>query len=527
MKEWIGYKRLAERYGIETVQPLPVESEIGPSRRTIHNDHVTREIYTAIMRPEDTLAAHLTFAIKHEGVHLEFLSRLFDQVPEAEIADWMNRERTGQYARRAGFLWEWLTGQELHGVKAVTGGNYVDAIDPDAYLTRTQPENNPRWRVRDNLPGDRHFCPTIRRTKAVTEAEHYDCAKQLDALQAEYGTDILMRSAVWLTVKESRASFQIEREDDKADRIQRFAAVMERRCGEHQNPLDRDTLTELQREVIGDKSTFSHFGLRKSPVFVGETTGFQEIVHYVAPHWDELDAMLRGMESFVERTKGASPIARAAVASFGFVYIHPLADGNGRIHRFLINDILRRDGAVPKPYILPVSATITHKPQDRARYDTMLELFSKPFMARYSGLYAFERPNREYDDNISSNFVFTGYDDALPAWRYIDLTQHVEYLAELIDNTIRLEMREEANLLRSWDNARTAIKEIIEGPNQDIDRIIRAIKGNGGTVSNKLAKEFTVLADAEIAARITETIAAAFETPSSPEANPQAGPELG
>jgi Uncharacterized conserved protein len=524
MKEWIGYKRLATRYGIEAVQPLPIESEIGPSRRRIHHDGVTREIYTAIMRPEDTLAAHLTFAIKHEGIHLEFLSRLFDQVPEAEIAAWMNSERTGQYARRVGFLWEWLKGRELRGVKAVTGGNYVDAIDPDTYLTRTQPENNPRWRVRDNLPGTRHFCPTIRRTKAVIDAEQYDCAKQLDALQAEYGTDILMRSAVWLTVKESRASFQIEREDNRADRIQRFAAVMERRCGEHQNPLDRETLTELQREVIGDKSTFSHFGLRRSPVFVGETSGFQEVVHYVAPHWEELDTMLRGMESFIERTKGTSPIARAAVASFGFVYIHPLADGNGRIHRFLINDILRRDGAVPKPYILPVSATITNKPQNRARYDTVLELFSKPLMARYSGLYAFG-PSREYEDKISSNFVFTGYDDALPAWRYLDLTHHVEYLAELIDSTLRLEMREEANLLRRWDNARTAIKEIIEGPNQDIDRIIRAIKGHGGNVSNKLAKEFPVLADAEITAKVTEAVAAAFEMPlQSPKDQDHASP---
>lgn len=513
MADWIGYKWLAARYGIDTVQAPPVTSEIGPSRRTIHNDHITREIYTANMRPEDTLAAHLTFAIKHEGVHLEFLSRLFARVPEMDIADWMNRERTGQYARRVGFLWEWLMGRELGGVEAVTGGNYVHAINPDTSLTRTQPENHPRWRVRNNLPGSRDFCPTIRRTQAVIEAEGYDCAKQLDALQAEYGTDILMRSAVWLTVKESRASFQIEREADKVDRIQRFAAVMERRCGELLSPLDREALTELQREIIGDKSTFSHFGLRKSPVFVGETSGFQEVVHYIAPNWDALDAMLRGMAMFIGHTQGASPIARAAAISFGFVYIHPLADGNGRIHRFLINDSLRRDGAVPKPYILPISATITHKPQDRARYDTVLEWFSRPFMARYSGCYAFKRPVRTYDDQISSNFMFTDYDDALHAWRYLDLTQHVEYLAELIDRTIRLEMREEARLLRAWDNARNAIKEIVEGPNQDIDRIIRAIKGNGGQISNKLAAAFPVLANAGVAASICACIAAAFEVP--------------
>lgn len=68
MADWIGYKWLAARYGIDTVQAPPVTSEIGPSRRTIHNDHITREIYTANMRPEDTLTAHLTFAIKKEIV---------------------------------------------------------------------------------------------------------------------------------------------------------------------------------------------------------------------------------------------------------------------------------------------------------------------------------------------------------------------------------------------------------------------------------------------------------------------------
>jgi Fic family protein len=53
------------------------------------------------------------------------------------------------------------------------------------------------------------------------------------------------------------------------------------------------------------------------------------------------------------------------VAAFGFVYIHPLADGNGRVHRFLVNDLLRRDGAVPEPMILPVSALIAGSAAER------------------------------------------------------------------------------------------------------------------------------------------------------------------
>ena len=510
MEEWIGYRWLAERYGVLAVQRPHIESHIGASRRTVLNKGITREIYTARMRPADSLPAHLTFALKHEGVHLEFLARLFGRVPETQIVSWVNSEPTGQYARRAGFLWEWLTGRELPGVSAVTGGNYVEAIAPENYLVSSTPTNNTRWRVRDNLPGTREFCPTVRRTPQVRAAEHYDCAAQLDALQTEYGADILMRSAVWLTAKESRASFLIEHEEDKKDRIRRFAAVMERRCGEFANPLDRQTLTELQREVIGDKSTLSEFGLRKSPVFVGETAGFQETVNYVAPHWTELDGLLEGLEAVIGRTNGASAIVRAAVISFGFVYIHPLADGNGRIHRFLINDILRRDGAVPRPFILPVSATITNSAPDRAQYDAMLESFSKRFMARYGQIHEFEQPVRKYEDGISSNFVFPAYDDALAAWRYIDLTGHVEYLARLIDKTIRLEMRNEAILLRSWDKARTAIKEIIEGPNLVIDRIIRSIQGNSGRISNKLAGEFPVLSDQSIANTILEAISAAF-----------------
>lgn len=519
MSEWIGYRWLAAVFNIQTVNALPTESLIGASRRTYQTAEMTREVYTAAMRPDATVSAHLTFALKHEGIHLEFLSRLFEVMPESEISTWVNSERTGQYARRAGFLWEWLKGRELQDVTAVTGGNYIDALNPEMYLVSTESRNNIRWRVRDNLPGTSEFCPVVRLTTLVTKAKTYDCAANIEALQLEYGADILMRSATWLTIKESRASFLIEHEEDKKDRVKRFAAVMERHCGELDNPLDRKALSDLQSEVLGNKTTFMRFGVRTSPVFIGGRSGYhEETVHYVAPPWGAIDGMLHGLESYLARTKGASSIARSAVASFGFVYIHPLADGNGRIHRFLINDVLRRDDAVPKPFILPISATITNKAQNRALYEATLELFSKPFMSRYSDDCVFRQDMDLYDDGIKSNFVFTAYQDAMPAWRYLDLTRHVEYLANLIDDTIRLEMRNEARLLRSWDKARNAVKDIVEGPDRDIDRIIRSIQGNNGQISNKLMSEFVVLTDKTIAEDIVMVINAAFSdnAPDSP-----------
>ena len=45
---------------------------------------------------------------------------------------------------------------------------------------------------------------------------------------------------------------------------------------------------------------------------------------------------------------GQSALIRRAVAYFNFVYIHPLADGNGQVYRFLINE----------PIILVISQAI-------------------------------------------------------------------------------------------------------------------------------------------------------------------------
>ena len=53
-----------------------------------------------------------------------------------------------------------------------------------------------------------------------------------------------MRSAVWMTLRESRSSFAIEGEADQADRIQRFADVLARRAGQG-SPSKNDTTAAI------------------------------------------------------------------------------------------------------------------------------------------------------------------------------------------------------------------------------------------------------------------------------------------
>jgi hypothetical protein len=502
-----GFTTLAKRYSLSLAQPLRVESVIGTTRVSREsNDHVENK-YPASYQPLDTFAGHFEFGLKYEDIHLEFFARLFAAVGPEPIEAWARQAPYGQYARRAGFLYEWLTGQQLN-VPDVTNGGYVDAVSSKRYLTRAEPLRVRRWRINNNLPGVPAFCPMVRRTDAVQQALQFDLDVALRELNQTFGADILMRTASWLTFKESRASFLIEKEADQADRIQRFAHVIARYCGHIQDPLSSDTLHILQTGILGHESL--GLGLRRSPVFVGQATLREDIVHYIAPPFEMLPQLLDGLTAFEVATRGAEPLARAAAIAFAFVYIHPMRDGNGRIHRFLINDTLIRDKAVPDGVILPVSATITSSLDFRARYDRTLEVFSRPFMQRYAASYRFGELVA-YEDGTSSNLVFDDYDDAQFAWRYPDLTEHVFYTAQVVAHTIRTEMADEARVLVIFQRAQERLKEVLEMPDQDANRIIRSLKENGWQVSSKLKKAYPQLADADRAERLVEAVRSAFE----------------
>jgi hypothetical protein len=508
----IGAAWLLDRYGLSLVMPLATVSRIG-KRRTLRetSDGTTIETYPVAMRPDASLRGHLTFHLKHETPHLEMLTRLFAVSGPQEFVDWLASEPTGQYARRAGFLYEFLIGQKLP-CDAAKAGSYVDALPTEKLVTATAEHAplNHRWRIRDNLPGTRHFCPMIRKTSSVQEAMRLDVPELLRGLMTEFGDDLLIRSAVWLTLRENKSSFAIEGETERPDRIARFVNVLASRTGKDDWPLDEASLAGLQAEILGERTSLRQFGLRQSPVFIGETARYQEIMHYIAPPAEEVTPMLEGLRVFLERTTGQSPVMRAAVVSFGFVYIHPLADGNGRVHRFLINDSLRRDGAIQPPMILPVSARITDHPAERAAYDRTLDAVSRPLMRQLAGLHEFSAIATQYPDGIHSNLLFRGEALARPVWRNPDLSAHVVWLAQTLEHAIREDMREESRYLRNHLRARTAIKDIIEMPDAQIDRVIRSCQNNRGELSNTLAKEIPALQETDLWQAIRQAVEHAF-----------------
>lgn len=246
----VGFKTLAELYGIELAQPMRVGSSIGTSRMSRENDSIVENRYPPSYGPADDFAGHFEFGLKYEEIHLEFFARLFAATGPEPIAIWCGQSPFGQYARRTGFLYEWLTGRQVD-VPDVTNGGYVDAIAPLQYLVRVEPLRVRRWRINNNLPGVPQFCPLVRRTAAVQDALRFDLEAGLRELNQTFGAYILMRTASWLTFKESRASFLIEKEADKAERIQRFAHVIAKYCGLIEDPLGEGSLHTLQARYPG------------------------------------------------------------------------------------------------------------------------------------------------------------------------------------------------------------------------------------------------------------------------------------
>ena len=514
--EPIGAAWLAKTFGVMPFGRLPVMSQMGGRRATQVNDGFRLETYTEPMRPASEPAAHLQFHLRHETPNLEFLSRLLQNSGPGFVQEWINSEPTGQYARRAAFLYEWLTDQELV-VPPRLGGNYVDVIDDGKMVAASQDRatRSSRWHVNNNLAGTREFCPMVIKTEAVDSAAALDVPYLFNELTNEFGEDLLLRAAIWMTLRESKSSFAIEGESERVGRVQRFADVMARRTGQNEVPLGDADLAELQHEILGERSSITHFGLRQSPVFVGQSLNYQEVVHYVAPPAGDVGKMLEGLRVFLEKTEGQSSVMRSAVASFGFVYIHPLSDGNGRVHRFLVNDVLRRDGVLPAPVILPISAVITDDSGERRSYDQTLDRVSEPLMRSLRECVKFESTQTTYPDGVVSNFSFQGEDRARPLWRYPDLSPHVVFLSRIIDRTLTEQMREESRYLRNHARARSALKEVVEMPDHQADRVLRSLEQNKGQLSNVLVKEMPILAHPGIWDEIVDAVAHAFSEPAA------------
>jgi hypothetical protein len=472
-----GYAALIDAHGLRV--PIPrILSATGERHKTIERDGW--RILSPRHAPEPSLEEHLTFALKYEGLDLAVLKRLFLAIGPRPIEDIVRLKPTGRYARRVWFLYEWLTGKRL-GLPDAERGAYADIVDP-AQQYAGPGETSSRHRVKNNLPGTPDFCPLVFRTEMLKRFVEINLQARATETIAAVPRDLLARTAAFLLLKDSKSSFAIEGEVAPQDRIQRWG----RAVGEAgKQPLDLDELLRLQRIVIGD-ARFVRLGLRTEGGFVGthdRDTGVA-IPDHISARPEDLQALTDGLIAFDRRAAlQLDPVIAAAILAFGFVYIHPFEDGNGRLHRYLIHHVLAERGFNPQGLVFPISAAILERIDD---YRRVLEDYSDRLL-----------PCIDWRPTETGNVAVTN--DTGDFYRFFDATAQAEFLYSCVERTIEKDLPEEAEFLRRHDQFRSRLGLIADMPAHLSDLLFRFLHQNAGKLSRRAQqKEFAALTEEEV-----------------------------
>jgi len=173
------------------------------------------------------------------------------------------------------------------------------------------------------------------------------------------------------------------------------------------------------------------------------------------------------------------------VVSFGFVYVHPFSDGNGRIHRLLLHESLSLDEYTDPGVVLPFSAPML---RDAVAYDRVLETVSKTVGQRV-----------QYRLDGEGKLIIEESRNAEAIWRYPDLTPHVEYVLSVIETVVTKDLPEELETLQKVDSTVKAIKRIVDLPDQKMSLLLSLLLQNQGRLSQKKrTSSFSELTDSEI-----------------------------
>jgi len=490
-----GYEELIARYNLEVI-PNWHRSFVatGGTHRIETISGVTEEVYPSKYWPGDSLGEHLEFALKYDGTNLAILASLFQVVPQEEFLAYVKSRPTGKYARRLWFLYEFLSGSIL-SLDDVKQGNYVDLLDSEQYHTVTPARQIRRQRVNDNLLGDTGFCPTIRRTDALRDLQEADLTERCEQVVSAYSPELLKRALSYLYTRETKSSFEIEHIKPNSTRTERFIAMLQ--LAEKEDFCEKAHLIDLQNRIVDPR--FQDSDYRKAQNYVGESVAWQrEKVHFACPKPEDLGSLMGGLIAAHERMDEGQvpPVVHAAAVAYGFVFLHPFEDGNGRIHRFLIHNILARQGFTPEGIMFPVSASMLKNPTE---YDASLEAFSRPLM-----------PLVEY--SLDENGLMTVQNDTARWYAYIDMTPQAEALFRFIEHTIDTELVRELSFLAKYDETKKAIQDIVDMPDRKIDLFIRfCLQNNGRLSARKRGSHFDFLSDDELA-RMEQAIQAAHES---------------
>jgi hypothetical protein len=502
----IGYEFIAAHVASQTGLRLPPvlrPAQVRPVTRIEPMADllaVPRQVAPADDAP---LLEHVLFALKHEDLQLALLLEALRLVPAEALSAALATQRTGSFLRRAAFLWEKAHGRELPLPWDSTGGNYIDLFDSASHYVGPVWERSQRLRVNFNGIGPFAYCPVVRRDTGL-EQRGLQVLERLRAWADDAGNrSTLDRVLSWAYLSETRDSFAIENESPSPDKERAFLGALAE-LGDHQ-PVTEDYLVGLQNTVITS-------ALRVEAEFRHQQNWLQRgghgalAVRYIPPPPGDLPALMDGWMAMANSREGdVPPFVRAALVSFGFVFLHPFMDGNGRLSRLLAHHSLNLQQVLPvvggQPTLLPLSVAMK---RHEAEYLAALEAFSRPARGLWDVTCLAD--NAFAFDFRSSPSTYAHWNGEAAA----------RFITDCAEQALAQSLIEETQFIQAYDLAFDRIDREFDLPNRSINLLIQWIRQNGNRMPTRrrTAAELALVPPADID-RIEAIVADCFRPPAA------------
>jgi Fic family protein len=473
----IGYSKLKTQLNLSAFDPL-MPARLAPVTSITATPGAL--LIPAKVAPKDELPlSHLLFALKHEGINLQLLSQALRKIPAKDMLAAITESPTGAYIRIACFLWEAFNKQELKGAPTVTGVA-ANLFDPKKYITGPS-IRNAKWRVDFNGLGSLDYCVTVERTECINSLLESNILQRANEFLSELGTTASDRAMSWAYLSETKSSFEIEHETPSATKAEAFVELLKK--SHLTTQLDEEYLVALQNTAITNPLDRA-VNYRHQQNWLSSPLRGAAGVTYIPPPPEIVDDLMKGLVDFANAApKQIDPLIAAAVVSFGFVFIHPFMDGNGRLSRFLFHHALCQSGALKNGLLLPVSIAMK---RNEDLYLAALKSFSEPARKRWEVIWI---DGDEYQMTFNS-------DESL--YRYWNATACVEFGLEMAKQALEKDLREETEFLAKYDYIYRAIDGQYDIRGKDLNTLVLTCMEQNGKISINRRKKFAATVPEEI-----------------------------
>lgn len=465
----VGYAHLHQSLGLKAIAPGRIAMIKPVTRLSMIGGCLA--VPHAVAPSADSVLDHILFALKHEGINLGILAQALEVVTADQLLRELEKAPNGVFIRKVCYLWEGLTLQRLDYSKAINS-RVAPLFDPQRYVTGPSTRNS-RWRIDFNGLGSLSYCATVERTPEIDALLSLDILGRAKSFMATLPPEMMDRAIQWAYLHETRDSFAIEKEQPSEEKSRRFVQLL--RQAHEGRLLTEDYLVELQNSTVSNpfdkavafrhEQNHLHNGLRGAAG-----------VSYVPPAPALCQDLMEELMAFANQpVREVDPLVAAAVTAFGFVFLHPFMDGNGRLSRFLIHQTLCHYGALENGLLLPVSVAMKH---EEAGYLEALKAFSQPTREFWSVTWL---------DGDEMAFEFIGHPSI---YRYWDATRCVEFTLQMARRALEVELREETEFLDRYDRVIKAVNQRYDVRGSDLSKLVMMCLDNEGKVSKHRRKQF-------------------------------------